>query len=162
MKRIPILSMICGLAWLVSQVNAGPEKKPFQNLPDETKVFELTNLERKKKELPLLKLSLALSKVARGHSENMARQGKMEHKLDDKTPFDRMRAAGYKFAKAGENIAAGEDGTTLERLMKAWMESPGHRDNILFADYTEIGVGIARDKGGMLYYTQLFALPKKR
>ena len=161
MKRIASISMICGLALLASLAGAGDDKKPFQNTPNETKVFELTNLERKKKELRPLKLSLALSKVARGHSENMARQGKMEHKLDDKTPGDRLRAAGYKFTRSGENIGAGDDGVTLEMLMKAWMDSPGHRDNILFADYTEIGIGIAREKEGQWYFTQLFALPKK-
>lgn len=163
MRQIAMVcAFACGLAWFGSWVQAGDEKKPFQHTPDESKVFELTNLERKQKELKPLKLSLVLSKIARGHSENMARQGKLEHKLDDKTPGGRTREAGYAFATVGENIGAGEDGTSLPMIMKAWMDSPGHRDNILFADYTEVGIGIARDKDGKLYFTQLFAIPRKK
>lgn len=143
-------------AWGGEQKNAAPPTM------EEKKLFELTNGERKKKELLPLILSLALSKVARAHSENMARQGKMEHKLDDKTPFDRMREAGYKFMKGGENIAMGDDDAPMPLIMKAWMESKGHRDNVLHTEFTEIGVGIARDKKGVLYYTQLFARPKKQ
>jgi len=139
---------------------AGEKAKPFQHTPNEVKTFELTNLERKKKDVPALKLNPELSKIARAHSANMAQQGKMEHKLDDKTPFDRLRDAGYKFSSAAENIAAGGDGATMEMIMKAWMESKGHAANILEAEFTEIGVGIARDKEGQLYFTQIFAKPR--
>jgi uncharacterized protein YkwD len=156
------LALACGLGILFSLAQAGDgKKKPFEQTPDELKVFELINLERKKKDLPLLKINPALSKIARGHSENMARQGKMEHNLDNKTPFDRMRAAGYKFAKGGENIAEGDEIATLPMIVKAWMESPGHRDNILLAEFSETGVGLARDKDGKMFYTQLFARPRK-
>ena len=86
----------------------------------------------------------------------------MEHTLDKKTPFDRLRESGYKYMRGGENIAMGDDDAPLPLIMKAWMESPGHRDNILHKDFMEIGVGIGRDKAGVLYYTQLFARPKKQ
>jgi uncharacterized protein YkwD len=142
-------------------LGAGEPAKPFHQTPDEVKLVELTNQERKKMDLPLLKLSPALSKIARSHSENMARQGKMEHVLDDKGPFDRLRDAGYKFMKAGENIASGQ-GVTLATIMKAWMDSNGHRANILSPEYTEIGLGIARDKSGQLYFTQVFAKPRTK
>jgi uncharacterized protein YkwD len=138
---------------------AGQKEKGFEHNADEVKVFELTNEERKKKDIPPLKLNPALSKVARAHSENMARQGKMEHTLDDKTPFDRLREAGIKFSAAAENIAAG-DRVTHAMIMKAWMESKDHRANILEAEYSEIGVGVARDKSGQIYYTQVFAKPR--
>ena len=52
-------------------------------------------------------------------------------------------------------------GVLLENIMKAWMESKGHRANILEAEYTEIGVGVARDKSGQMYLTQVFARPRK-
>jgi uncharacterized protein YkwD len=163
MMRIgSFLAITCTLGLLLSLARAGDDKKkPFEQTPYELKVFELTNLERKKKDLPPLKINPALSKIARAHSENMARQGKMEHKLDNKTPFDRMRAAGYKFAKGGENIAEADEIATFPMVMKAWMESPGHRDNILLAEFTETGVGIARDKEGKLLFTQLFARPRQ-
>lgn len=156
-----ILTTCCGLVLVSLRTPAGEKAKPFQHLPLETNVFEQTNQERKKMDLPILKLNPELSKIARAHSENMARQGKMEHTLDEKTPFDRLRAAGYKFAKAGENVACGENGSTLANIMKAWMESKPHAANILHMEFTEIGVGIARDKGGQTYFTQLFAKPRK-
>lgn len=159
--RTAFISLAVSLAVLGTFTRAGEDKKPAAHSPNEVKLFELTNLERKKKELPPLKLNAALSKIARGHSENMARQGKMEHKLDDKTAGDRMRAAGYQFVRGGENIAAGDEAVTLPMLMKAWMESQYHRENILLAEFSEIGIGIARDKSGQLYYTQLFARPRK-
>jgi uncharacterized protein YkwD len=147
----------CGLGLL----GAGEPAKPFQQSAAEIKVFELTNLERKNKELGLLKLNPALSKIARAHSENMARQGKMDHVLDEKNPFDRIRAAGYKFMKGGENIASGDEEAKVEMIMKAWMESKAHAANILLPEFTEIGVGLAKDKSGQIYYTQLFATPRK-
>jgi uncharacterized protein YkwD len=151
-----LLLISCSFALL----GAGEPAKPFQQTPDEVKLVELTNQERKKMDLPLLKLSPALSKIARAHSENMARQAKMEHALDNKGPFDRLRGAGYKFIKAAENIASG-DGVSLAMIMKAWMDSKEHRANILMPEYTEIGLGIARDKTGQLYFTQVFAKPRK-
>jgi len=126
----------------------------------EKKILALTNAERKQKELPPLQPSAPLFKVAQAHSENMAKQGKMEHELDGKTPLKRLQAAGYRYARAYENIAAGDAIVPLEDLMKAWMDSKGHRENILNAVCTEIGLGIARDKNGQMYYTQLFAKPK--
>lgn len=155
------LAICCGLGLLGTLTSAGEKAKPFLHMPNEVKTFELTNQERKAKDLPALTLKPALSKIARAHSENMARQGKMEHKLDDKGPDDRVRAGGYKYATMAENLAAGEDGATLAMIMKAWMESKDHRANILDADFTEIGVGIARDKAGQLYFTQVFARPRK-
>jgi uncharacterized protein YkwD len=150
----------CVLVLIVSVLPAG-QAKPFEQTPDEIKISELTNKERKEKDGPALVLNAALSKIARAHSENMARQGKMEHTLDDKTPFERIKAAGYKYSTAGENIAMGEEGAELPRIMQAWMESEGHRKNILSPEYTEIGVGSARAKDGSLYFTQVFARPRK-
>lgn len=163
MKRtLAISAIIAGcIAWTTG-TPAGEKPKKFELTPNEAKLLELTNQERKKENLPPLVVNLLLSKVARAHSENMARQQKMEHKLDDKTPFDRMRAAGYKFMTGAENIAAGEDGASLEGIMKAWMESKDHKANILYSEFTEIGVGISRDKDGQLWITQLFGRPLKK
>lgn len=150
------------LCFCFASLGAGQPGQAFRQTADEISLVEFTNQERKKAALPPLKLSFALSKVARAHSENMSRQGKMEHILDNKDPLDRVRAAGYKFVKAGENIAFGEDGVTPATIMKAWMESKSHRANLLFTEYTEIGLGIARDKAGDLWYTQVFAKPRSK
>jgi uncharacterized protein YkwD len=128
--------------------------------PAAMRILDLTNAERKLKDLPPLKPNALLGKVAQAHAENMARQGKMEHKLDGKTPLQRLKAAGYAYNMAFENIGAGDPDVPLEDLMKAWMDSKGHRDNILTNVCTEIGLGVAKDKNGQVYYTQLFGKPK--
>ena len=140
--------------------SASAPAKPFEQTADEKTVFELTNQERKNEKLPALKLNTALSKIARAHSENMARQGKMAHELDGKTPFDRIKATGYKYEAASENIAEGEDGAKIADIMKMWMESERHRKNILSKAFSEVGIGIARDKDGNTFYTQVFAKPR--
>jgi uncharacterized protein YkwD len=126
---------------------------------DEKKFLELTNAERAKHKLPPLKFNATLSKVARAYSENMAKQGKMVHDLDGKKPGQRVKEAGYRYAEMGENLARGDEamGLILERLM----ESPSHRKHILYKEFTEIGVGLARTDKGVTYYTQVFATPKK-
>jgi uncharacterized protein YkwD len=84
----------------------------------------------------------------------------MEHTLDGKTPFDRLRDSGYQFAKGGENIAAGDAEVTLPAVMEAWMKSKSHRENILLPEFTQLGLGLARDQAGHIYYAQVFARPR--
>jgi len=90
----------------------------------------------------------------------MARQEKMEHVLDGKGPGKRARAAGYRFDWIAENIAAGEE-WPLEGVVSGWMESKGHRENILNPNYTEAGVGLAKTDKGEWYYTLLFGRPSE-
>jgi uncharacterized protein YkwD len=127
----------------------------------ERTLLELTNNARKKENLPLLKFNTTLLKVAREHSANMATQKEMKHELDGKKPSDRLKAAGYRYSRMGENIALG-DRQPLETVFRGWMESPGHRANILNKDFEEIGIGVARDNRGRIYYTQVFGTPRKR
>jgi uncharacterized protein YkwD len=124
----------------------------------ETKLLELTNAERKKENLPPFKANPKLFKAAREHSKNRAKQEKLAHDLDCKTPFDRIKEAGYAFGKAGENVAYGSSGFPVADIMKNWMESEGHRANILNEEFTEIGLGIARSENGDVYYTQVFGV----
>ncbi len=123
---------------------------------DEERILELTNAARAKEKLPPLKVNATLLKVARAHAANMAKQHKMEHVLDDKTPAQRIDKAGYDYRSVGENIAAGEKGATLDAVFKGWMESKAHRENILSPKYDEIGLGLATDDKGETYYTQDF------
>jgi uncharacterized protein YkwD len=137
----------------------GPKGEPGYTLTAAEKQFlELTNAERVKNKLPPLKLSLTLSKVARAHSENMARQGKMVHVLDGKDQFARIKGSGYRYRYAGENVGRGN--VEVAEMVETLMKSPGHRANILKKEYTEIGVGLAPAPEELTYYTQVFALPK--
>ena len=159
MMRIALaLSVVLVLNLLA--VPAGEKPKSAVSA-DEMQVFELTNQERKKKDVAPLVLNPLLCKLARAHSENMARHMKMEHTLDGKSLADRIRAAGYKFANTGENIGSGSEDAPVTLVMQSWMESELHRGNILKTQFTEIGVGIARDKAGVVYYTQVFGRPQK-
>jgi uncharacterized protein YkwD len=159
MKQAAVAMMFLGTLLLVHALACAGDTQALKATEDETKLLELTNQERKAKEVPPLRANSLLAKVARAHSANMARQQKMDHVLDGKTPFDRMREAGYKFQRGAENVASGTPAMKLPAIMQLWMNSKGHRENILNADYTEIGIGIARGQDGKVYYTQVFARP---
>ncbi len=158
---------LCGLIVVLfgAVVQVGPlraDDKPDIKLTDEEqKILDLTNKERAEAKLPALKINATLVKVARAHSANMAKQGKMEHELDGKKPSQRLLDAGYEYESMRENIAAGEDWPIAD-VMKGWMESKPHRTNILSDDVDEIGIGIARDGKGKKYYTQVFGKEMKK
>lgn len=122
---------------------------------EEQTLLDLTNAERAKEKLPPLSANRLLFNAARGHSANMAKKGEMKHDLDGKSAADRVTAEGYDWMHTGENIASGQ-GWSLEAVVKSWMESPGHRANILKKEYEEIGLGVARAANGDRYYTQVF------
>jgi uncharacterized protein YkwD len=123
---------------------------------DEQAVLDLTNAARAaaEKKLPPLKANPKLMEAARKHAANMAAQDKMEHVLDDKSPADRLKAAGYKYRVFGENIAWGAKGP--KDVVAGWMDSEPHRENILKPEYTEIGVAVARNAKGEPYWVQVF------
>ncbi len=159
MKRITLYLLLLFTA--AGKMASAQEETEFKLRPEELQLLDLTNQERKQKNLPPVRLSLRLCRIARAHAENMARQGKMEHTLDGKTPLDRLSAAGYRFAKGGENIAAGAaDATQPAVVLKAWMDSRSHRENILAPEFTEVGVALAQGTMGRVYYAQVFARPQ--
>jgi uncharacterized protein YkwD len=129
---------------------------------DEQTLVDLINKERMKEKLPPLQPNPILCKAARAHSANMAKQGKMEHILDGKTPGQRVLAAGYDYGKVAENIAMSDvPNPPLPAIVKDWMESKSHRANILGDKVTETGLGIATNDKGEAYFTQVFARPRK-
>jgi uncharacterized YkwD family protein/spore coat assembly protein SafA len=124
----------------------------------ENEVARLVNAERAKAGLPALKINWQLSRVARYKSADMANKGYFSHNSPTYgTPFQMMENFGLRFSAAGENIAYGQK--TPAEVMRDWMNSPGHRNNILSRSYTEIGVGLAKNKNGVCYWTQQFMKP---
>ncbi|HOQ07621.1 MAG TPA: SafA/ExsA family spore coat assembly protein [Clostridiales bacterium] len=124
----------------------------------ENEVVRLVNAERAKAGLPALKINWELSRVARYKSADMANKGYFSHNSPTYgTPFQMMENFGLRFSAAGENIAYGQ--RTPAEVMRDWMNSPGHRNNILSRSYTEIGVGLAKNKNGVCYWTQMFIKP---
>lgn len=113
--------------------------------PYEAQVLEIVNQERwANGQLPPLKGESSLNNAAETHSNNMASRNFFAHCDFDtgSTPVSRMQAAGYSGNNWGENIAAGY-GTPVS-VMNGWMNSSGHRDNILSTGYREIGIGYFR------------------
>lgn len=106
------------------------------------RVLALTNAYREQYHLPPLKLSAELTTAAQDYAKEMAEKEFMEHVGPDGThPRDRIQRAGYPMLYCGENLAMGY--STPEQTLKAWMNSPSHRVNILNPDYDEIGLGYA-------------------
>ncbi|WP_373895357.1 CAP domain-containing protein [Virgibacillus natechei] len=118
----------------------------------EQEVVELTNAEREKHGLSPLEIDTELSKVARDKSLDMAENNYFSHDSPNYgSPFDMMQSYGVDYRTAGENIARGQ--TTPEQVVNGWMNSDGHRANILNGDFTHIGVGFV-EQGN--HWTQQF------
>ncbi|MFD8543796.1 CAP domain-containing protein [Streptomyces sp. NPDC059649] len=117
-------------------------------------VIALVNSERAKAGCSPLKNNARLQKAAQRHSDDMANRGFFDHTNPDGLgPGERITAAGYQWSSYGENIAAGQ--RTPTQVMRTWMNSTGHRENILACDSQEIGVGIHFGPGGP-WWTQDF------
>jgi uncharacterized protein YkwD len=104
------------------------------------------NAVRKKAGLNALRLNSMLGKAAQGHAEDMLARGYFSHESPSGTTVrERSRKAGYDWTAIGENIAFGQ--TSVDEVMETWMDSPGHRKNILSRNFTELGIGLALGKG---------------
>lgn len=118
-------------------------------------VVRLVNVERQKQGLGKLSLNAKLSNVATLKSQDMINKNYFDHTSPTYgSPFDMMKQFNISYKTAGENIAKGQK--TPAEVVKAWMNSQGHRENILNKNYTEIGIGVAKDANGTLYWTQMF------
>ncbi|MFI7203537.1 CAP domain-containing protein [Micromonospora aurantiaca (nom. illeg.)] len=120
------------------------------------KVVTIVNQERAKAGCKALTVNAKLNLAAQRHSQDQADHKKMDHTgSDGSQPWDRVKAAGYSYRMVGENVAWNYQ--TPAAVMEGWMNSEGHRKNILNCSYTQIGVGVARSNGP--YWTQVFATP---
>ncbi|AWP36869.1 MAG: CAP domain-containing protein [Weizmannia coagulans] len=118
----------------------------------EKQVVTLVNEERAKNGLGALKIDTVLSKMARVKSNDMATHQYFDHTSPTYgSPFDMMKQFGISYQYAGENIAMGQQ--TPQEVMNAWMNSEGHRANILNKNFTHIGVGYVENGH---YWTQEF------
>ncbi len=125
--------------------------------PDEKAVVELTNKERERAGLAPLVVNMKLMRAARAHSANMARQNVLTHELDGKSPMHRIRDAHYRHGEYGENCAGGS--RTPVDAVRGWLNSEGHRENMMNPGFKEIGIGMAVGKQGRKFWTQVFAEP---
>lgn len=121
-------------------------------------LLRLVNAERQRVNAPPLVLNANLAIAAQRHSQDMATHRRMSHTgSDGSTMQSRIEATQYNWSTIGENVAMGQP--TAAAVITAWMNSPGHRRNILNPAFTELGVGYAQG-GGRPYWTQVFARPQ--
>lgn len=122
----------------------------------ETKLFEQVNQEREKIKSPLLKLSVALSNLARKHSLDMAAQSRLSHlSSSGKSYQERLAEEKFYFADVGENIAF-SDTFLAEYIHQGLMESPEHKKNILNPEFNQVGIGVVYKEDQGYYITQDF------
>jgi len=130
-----------------------PRTAEFRNF--ESEVVRLVNAERSRAGLRPLTENWEISRVARIKSQDFIDRNYFAHNSPTYgTPFQMLRAFGIPFTAAGENIARGQ--RSPEEVMRSWMNSPGHRANILDSSFNQIGVGVARNNRGELFWTQMF------
>lgn len=133
--------------------SVAPQKEVDSSISNvEQEIVRLVNVERAKEGLQPLTMDVELQKVAKKKSEDMKAKNYFSHTSPTYgSPFDMMKQFGITYKSAGENIAKGQ--TTAQQVMDAWMNSAGHRANIMSTSFTHIGVGYV--KSGH-YWTQMF------
>ena len=135
--------------------SANPAAVPSSSSSYEQRVAELVNVEREKNGLPTLSFNKKISDVARIKSKDMADNNYFAHQSPTYgMAGDMLLKFGVTWSAWGENIASGQD--TPDEVVSAWMNSPGHRANILSPEFIYIGVGYVTDSNGKTYWTQLF------
>ncbi len=133
-----------------TETNTNSEKAQVSSVIQQ--VVDLTNAERAKEGLAPLKIDSALTKSAQLKSQDMKDNNYFSHTSPTYgSPFDQMKSLGINYKSAAENIAMGQ--RSAEEVVQGWMNSAGHRANIMNGSYTHIGVGLS-DSG--YYWTQQF------
>jgi uncharacterized protein YkwD len=151
-SRPRIVSASSGVGVVTSSAVAGATS-------DERRAFDLVNAERRAHGESPLVWDAELMQMARQHSQNMARQNFFNHKGPDGQGLrERSRANGISgFRALAENLAYNKGfADVASSAVSGWMHSDGHRDNILNAEFTRSGIGIARAADGRVYITQVF------
>lgn len=144
-----------------SQPDIPDTDKPDTETPDDNagtsqfakEVLKLVNAERTKAGLSPLKLDKSVEKAANIRAKEIV--SSFSHTRPNGTSFSTaLKESGVKFKGSGENIAWGQK--TPKQVMDGWMNSKGHRANILNKNFTKIGVGLYQNAKGVNYWTQLF------
>lgn len=140
-KKITISSKII-ISVLVVVLNLTSMASVFASEINYQNVSELINKERSTRGLTKLVLDPELDKAAKLKSKDMLNKNYFDHYAYGLSPWDFINLSGYDYMYAGENLAM--DFNTSEGMVKAWMNSSTHRDNILNPDYKDMGIGIVK------------------
>ena len=129
--------------------------------PQDAELLRLTNAERARASVPALCLGTRLGQAAQRHAEDMAHNDYFSHTgRNGSSVGERVDATGYAHSWVGENISSGR--ADAAATVQAWMHSTGHRENILRAEYTQIGFGYAYNPASAYrhYWVQVFGTPQ--
>lgn len=147
------IALVAGLLFFESHTvkNIGVDS-PKNSIEED--ILNYVNQDRKSKGLGLLKLNEIESSIAAEHSRNMA-TGKVPFGHNGLTARAKKirKQLGVPITTVGENVASGQ--MTAKEAVEGWLQSPGHKKNIE-GDFTMTGIGWAKDKKGMIYFTQIF------
>jgi uncharacterized protein YkwD len=150
----PITTSVLPVKTAASPVPVSPASTNQQDIFDQ-QILGLVNQERAKVGADPLKINEQLDLAADQHTLDQASLNKMSHTGSNGSNMgDRIKNAGYVFSSAGENVAYGFGDAAA--VMNGWMNSEGHRQNILNPSYKEIGIGYAQGADGRPYWTQDF------
>ena len=138
--------------------SATPDRTSENQLSKAEMILKLVNQERQKAGVPALELSTKLTDIANTKAKDMADKNYFSHQSPTYgSPFDMLKHFGVSYSYAGENIAAGQK--SAQEVMNSWMNSSGHRQNILNKNYTQLGVGYYEGGQYGTEWVQLFIKP---
>jgi len=149
---------------VLASVAFSPAATTYSSAITSSNIFSLTNESRAAYDVPALSLNSQLTQAAQAKANDMAAKSYFAHTAPDgRTPWSFIQAAGYSYMTAGENLAV--DFTEAENVEVAWMNSPGHRANILNKAFEEIGIGIAAGQfegHKTTFVVQMFGAPTEQ
>ena len=142
---------------------------PTPDIPKvEAAIVEMTNAIRKQHNLNVVKPNPDLAEAAQGYARFLATSAKFSHTADGRHPSDRAAAAGYQACSVAENLSSNLDTRGFEtrqlarEAVQGWLNSPGHRRNLLAEHVTHIGVAVAKAPGEERYISvQMFGRPQE-
>jgi len=164
---IMIIWVACLPAALHAQAADPASNTSLRLLPEvSNNIIERTNQFRGQHDLSDLTVDDDLRKAAREFAKFMASTNQYGHQADGRTPAGRAREAGYEYCSVRENIAYFNSAYNptqsklIDTFVEDWIDSPGHRENMLAEYATDTGVAVATDDGMAFYAVQLFGRPR--
>jgi hypothetical protein len=155
------VALICVKVFAIAAITFGPVVPVFSSAITSSNIISLTNQSRSEFNLSSLTENTALDEAAQTKANDMLARGYFSHNTPDgKTPWTFIEASGYSYLSAGENLAV--NFTEAENVETAWMNSPGHKANILNKNFEEIGIGISQGEfegHSAIFVVQMFGTP---
>lgn len=157
---VPLYVFVLGVSW--EDYTAGRAEE-YRDLPAmRREMLQRVNAERRRRDLPALRPTPVLDRIAQAYAEDMLKRSFYGHESPEgQTVRERAIGAGYRLTAVGENVASGQP--TIEVVMDGWMASDKHRANLLSKVFTEAGFGLAIGKnrsGYQMIWVQVFGRPR--